>query len=283
MTERFERWRRAALRLALHRGSRIVNGSIVTAALIGFVAGAFGKQPQPWWFVSFTLIFAVIVVGSLWLRWMRERVIRESPLPQFLKRKLREVYPHLSGREGDLVERAFRQFFVACWRSKKTFVAMPSRGVDAYWHEFILHTQAYRAWCELALGRFLDHTPSEALGPAASTNDGLRRAWFWSCREEAIDPRKPSRLPLLFAIDAKLNIPNGYVYASNCRLPAALSAAAAAGASAYCATDFASNEYSGDATGLGGADAPSASGDFDFEFGAGDGCGSGDGCGGGGD
>ncbi len=266
-------WRKAAQRLVLHRGARIANGLVVAAALVGFIAIASGRRPQAWWFVSFAVAVATIVVGSFWVHWMRERVIRESPLPQFLKRKLRETYPHLSGRDGDLVERAFRQFFVACRRSGKTQVAMPSRGVDAYWHEFILHTKAYRDWCDLALGRFLDHTPSQALGPAAATNDGLRRAWFWSCREESIDPRKPSRLPLLFAIDAKLKIPDGFVYAPNCRL-------SPTDPNLHCATDFSSDGYGGDASGLGGADSPNASGDVDFEFGPGDGCGSGDGGGG---
>ncbi len=55
-------------------------------------------------------------------------------------------------------------------------------------------------------------SPAERLGGDAKTNDGLRRAWFFACKDEAIDPRKPSRLPLLFALDTKFGIAGGVVY-----------------------------------------------------------------------
>lgn len=112
----------------------------------------------------------------MWAAWQRERVIRESPLPQFLKRKLRETYPHLSGKDADLVERGLRQFFMACSRSKRQFVAMPSKAVDAMWHEFILHTKAYENWCQLTLGYFLHHRPPKrsAKKPTAMMACGVR-------------------------------------------------------------------------------------------------------------
>lgn len=141
---------------------------------------------------------------------------------------------------------------------------MPARVVDAMWHEFILHTQAYRDWCALALGRFLHHTPAEVLGRDARRNDGLRRAWYWACKDEAIDPRAPTRLPLLFALDAKLQIAGGYRYMPDCR------GIDREGGSTQCGTAFADGSASGDADGFGGADASSDGG--------GDG-----GCGGGGD
>lgn len=46
---------------------------------------------------------------------------------------------------------------------------------------------------------------------------GLRRCWHWRCREENIDSRQPSRLPLLFALDAKFGIADGYVYTPDCK------------------------------------------------------------------
>lgn len=239
-----------------------------------------------WWGVwplrGHGLALVVSLVGvalmGVWVRWQREQVVREAPLPQFLKRKLRDTYPHLSAKDCDLVERGLRQFFLACLRSRRQFVAMPSRAVDAMWHEFILHTQAYRDWCQLALGHFLHHTPAEVLGPQARANDGLRRAWYWACRDEAITPRTPSRLPLLFALDAKLAIPNGFVYAADCgsRLQ---DRSDNGGAAVHCGTHFSDGGYSGDAAGLGGSDAGSAASDG----GDGDGAGDGGGCGGGGD
>ena len=236
-------------------------------------------RPQVnWMFMLFLSVVASVLVGG-WARWWRERLIRETPLPQFLKRKLRETYPQLSQKDAELAERGLRQFFMACNRSQGQFVAMPSRVVDALWHEFILHTQAYRDWCALALGRFLHHTPAEALGAKAKHNDGLRRAWFWSCKDEAINPRAPTRLPLLFALDAKLQIANGFHYQPNCHDIARKGAAGGDGSGSYCGTDFSdAGSASGDADGFGGADASSGGGEGGSD-GGGDG---GGGCGGGG-
>src|SRR5262249_30259160 len=145
-----------------------------------------------------------------------------------------------------------------CLRSDMRFVAMPSKVVDAFWHEFILHTRAYAQWCELTLGRFLHHTPAEVLGSKASDNDGLRRAWFWSCREESINARKPTRLPLLFALDAKLAIADGFRYVTDCsgvrKHGAAAATATASAGAVHCGTDFSDGSFAGDAGGMGGAD-----------------------------
>lgn len=134
---------------------------------------------------------------------------------------------------------------------------MPSRAVDAMWHEFILHTRAYRDWCELTLGWFLHHTPAEVLGAQAGGNDGLRRAWYWACRDEAIQPRRPTRLPLLFALDAKLGIANGFHYVPDCRDIRRKSDRGGDGSSSYCGTDFSAGSYSGDAGGFGGSESAS--------------------------
>jgi hypothetical protein len=225
---------------------------------------------------------AIFLLLRMWCRWQRERQVREAPMPQFLKRKLRETYPHLSGKDCDLVERGLRQFFIACLRSNKKFVAMPSRVVDAMWHEFILHTKAYQDWCELALGWFLHHTPAEVLGAKARNNDGLRRAWYWACRDEAIAPKAPTRLPLLFALDGKLQIENGFHYVPNCQDIQRKSDAGGDGAASYCGTDFSDESFSGAADSFGGADASDSSSDAGGDGGS-DGGGDGGGCGGGGD
>src|SRR5688572_500826 len=192
-------------------------GSFKWMVILGWALIAIGVLAGAWrlrWGLIEAFIASLVAVGLVtwWSRWQRDRLIRESPLPMWLKRKLRQAHPGLSLKDAELVERGLRQFFLACHRSRGKFVAMPSRAVDTMWHDFILHTQAYRDWCILAMGRFLHHTPAEALGGQARHNDGLRRAWFWSCKDEAINPRHPTRLPLLFALDAKLQIPNGFRY-----------------------------------------------------------------------
>jgi hypothetical protein len=242
----------------------------------GAVAGLW--RPNASWVFLFIIAVLTVLALSIWRKWMRERFVRESALPQFLKRKLRETYPYLSGKDCDLVERGLRQFFIACARSNKQFVAMPSKAVDALWHEFILHTQAYEAWCTMALGYFLHHTPAAALGKQAKNNDGLRRAWYWACKDEAINPKAPSRLPLLFALDMKLGIEGGYTYMPDCKDIARKNADGGVAGDTYCGTHFSDGSYSSDSSStgdFGGADASS-------DGGASDGGGDGGGCGGGG-
>ena len=234
-------------------------------------------RAQGAWVVASAI--AAFLLLKIWCRWQRERQLREAPLPLFLKRKLRASYPHLSGKDCDLVERGMRQFFLACLRSNKQFVAMPSRVVDAMWHEFILHTQAYQDWCNLTLGWFLHHTPAQALGAKARSNDGLRRAWYWACKDEAIAPKAPTRLPLLFALDAKLKIENGFHYVPDCNDIQRQREVGSDGGVSYSGTDFSEGSFSGDADHFGGADASDAGGGDA----GGEGGGDGGGCGGAGD
>lgn len=247
-------------------------------SIVGVFAGAW-RVRGGWIFYLFATIIIVLLVTH-WTQSERRRTIREAPLPRFLRRKLRDTYPHLSVRDCELVERGLRQFFMACLRSKKQFVAMPSQAVDAMWHEFILHTPAYQRWCRDALGFFLHHTPAEALGKKARHNDGLRRCWYWACKEESINPKAPSRLPLLFALDAKFAIPGGFTYVPDCADIARKSDAGGSGGDSYCGTHFSDSSHSGSSGDFGGADSSDSSGS---DGGGGDGGGDGGGgCGGGG-
>ncbi|MEO8155323.1 MAG: hypothetical protein ABI605_19825 [Rhizobacter sp.] len=247
----------------LLRNSRSLTRLLSVAWAVGIVGagvGAWHLRPLSIG-VLITLSFGAALL-AVWARWQREVALREAPLPQFLKRKLRETYPQLSGKDCDLVERGLRQYFLACLRSKKKFVAMPSKAVDAMWHEFILHTRAYREWCDLTLGWFLHHTPAEVLGPKSIGNDGLRRAWYWACRDESIKPRSPTRLPLLFALDGKLGISNGFQYVADCRSIDRKSAMGGDGSGSYCGTDFSSDSFSGDVGGMGGSESSSSNSGF---------------------
>ena len=129
----------------------------------------------------------------------------------------------------------------------------------------------------MALGWFLHHTPALALGTQAKNNDGLRRAWYWACRDEAINPNAPTRLPLLFALDAKLGVENGFRYIPDCRdIQRRSDAGRDSNGTTYCGTSFSDGSFSGDADSFGGVESS------DGPDGGGSG-GDGGGCGGGGD
>lgn len=214
------------------------------------------------------IVVAVVllaILAILWLRYVhlrRDHYIREFALPRGLYDRLRKRRPELEGKDCALVARGLRQFFLAYLHSGRRFVSMPSQLADDLWHEFILYTKAYDAFCKQAFGRFLHHTPAVVLGAGKTDNEGLRRVWWHACREENIDPAKPQRLPLLFALDAKFSIGDGFVYAPDCTAPRR-----AGQGNVHCGADF------GDSSIDGGTDG--------FGDGAGDGGGDGGGCGGG--
>lgn len=235
----------------------------------------------PHYLFGVTFMFGGLVCLLLYLAlnaWelsLRRQFVREAPLPRYLGAKLREHYPQLSVRDTELVLHGLRQFFIAHLRSKRQFVAMPSKVVDAAWHEFILHTRGYAQWCDAAFGRLLHHSPAEVLGRDPKRNSGLRRAWFWACKEESIDPQAPTRLPLLFALDKKFAIAGGFTYVPNCR-----DIDNKAGSDAYCGTSFGDGGGGGCGGGSGG-DGFSFSSDGSSDTGCGGGGDGGGGCGGG--
>jgi hypothetical protein len=232
-----------------------------------------GQPFRPGWL---GVLMVLVIAGSLLVAWAdsrRRATIRERLLPRNVRRRLAEQQPQWTPKHLDLVERGFRQFFLACARSGRQRVAMPSRAVDAYWHAFLVDTQGYADWCERTLGRFLHHLPAERMGGDAAVNDALRRCWFHACREEAIDPRRPTRLPLLFALDRKLGLPGGIQYLPSRRDLARATASGDGGDASVgwsFGSDFGNDGIAGDADGMGGSDA-----------GGGDGGDGGGGCGGG--
>lgn len=212
--------------------------------------------------------------GVLWQRQQRARreaYIRNFVLPKGLFEKLCERHPHLATKDCQLVAQGLRQFFLAHLKSGRKFVSMPSQVADDLWHEFILYTKNYQEFCQQAFGRFLHHTPAVVMNKGQQDNTGIRRSWHYACHEENINPMKPTRLPLLFALDSKLNIPNGFIYVPDCSGFQRLSGD---GATTYCGA-----ELGGSGCGGGGSD--SHSGDSGSDGGGDSGCGGG-GCGGGG-
>ncbi len=132
-------------------------------------------------------------------------------------KKVREKYSHLTNEQIELVLEGLRDYFYICNRAKRRMVAMPSQVVDVAWHEFILFTRPYQAFCKKALGRFLHHTPTEAMKTPTIAQDGIKRAWRLACAKDGIDPAAPGQLPLLFAIDSQLDIEDGFTYSPNCK------------------------------------------------------------------
>jgi len=187
----------------------------------------------------------------------REVYIENYKFPTKISETLLITYPQLKESDLDLIIKGLKEYFYICNIAGKTMVAMPSQVVDVAWHDFILFTREYESFCQQALGRFLHHTPSEAMHSKILAQDSLKLAWKVSCKRENIDINTPIKLPLLFALDSILNIENGFKYSLDCNSKNAIG---------YCAGHIGCSS-----SGCGGDSGDSSSG--------GSGCGSG--CGGG--
>jgi hypothetical protein len=126
--------------------------------------------------------------------------------------KLLARHPHLRTEDLKAVEDALRTFFLCYLRSGFRQIGMPSRVVDDLWHEFILDTKAYSAFCRQAFGRFLHHTPSGGMGRGQEQDAALRRTWRLACRHERISSTRAKQLPSLFSIDKRLAVAGALVY-----------------------------------------------------------------------
>lgn len=227
------------------------------------------------WIVAMALAAAGVYSWTRWQRLARAEFIRNYSFPHGLFEKLHAKRPSLESKDMQLVARALRQFFLAHLKSGRRYVSMPSQVADDLWHEFILYTRNYDAFCRRAFGRFMHHTPAVALGAGRQNNIGLRRVWWYTCKEENINPSRPTRLPLLFALDTKLGIADGFVYTPDCsRLRESQDG------TVHCGGDFSSSSVDGSTDGFG--DISSDGGSGDSFSGGGDGGDSGSSCGGGG-
>src|SRR5262245_16072667 len=222
------------------------------------------------WF-AFTLAAGAaagaLVMRNRHLQLRRESFIRGYVFPQTLLTSLSKTYPSLERKDMFLVARALRSYFLAHMRSGGQLVGMPSKAVDALWHEFILHTRTYHAFCKEAFGAYFHHVPAAQMRPGVSSDTAMRRTWRAACLEDNIDPHVPTRLPLLFAIDDKLHIPDGNRYSLTQLQMLARNPGEDSGSSSGC------GGYACSGGGLASSDSDGSDG------GGGDGCGGG-GCGG---
>ncbi|WP_020406821.1 glycine-rich domain-containing protein [Hahella ganghwensis] len=178
------------------------------------------------WFIGIVAVLVLMAVVQMLRRRHRALRLDRFQFPEVLSRKVRQKYPHLTEDQSHQVIEGLREYFHLCNQSGRRMVSMPSQAVDVAWHEFILFTRAYETFCRRYLGRFLHHTPAEAMTSPILAQEGIKRTWRLSCAREKIDRRSPSRLPLLFAIDSELAIADGFKYELNCSQP---------GSSGYCA------------------------------------------------
>lgn len=215
------------------------------------------------------LVLGAVLLSLIYLAIRANKVRQLKYIEQYhfhkgIRCKLSQKHPHLTERQLDMVFQGLKDYFRICHQAKKRMVSMPSQVIDDAWHEFILSTRIYEKFCSKAMGRFLHHTPAEAMPAPTVAKAGIKRAWRLACALEQINPKKPDRLPLIFAIDGLLNINNGFIYQLDCKKN---------GAGGYCASHISCS------SGCGGSGDGFDSGNSSDSSGCGSDCGGG--CGGG--
>jgi hypothetical protein len=124
----------------------------------------------------------------------RRAFIESYEFPAALRAKLREKLD--SEHQVAVALEGLRQWYLACLHAGRETLGMPSRAVDIAWHEMILMTRTYHAFCDRAFGHYLHHTPDALM--TESMDDSLARTL--------------AAAPLLFAVDSELGIEDGQVW-----------------------------------------------------------------------
>lgn len=201
--------------------------------------------------LAFAALFAALALSNR-RREARASFIDRYTFPPGVRDKLHRKYPHLTPSQLDLVFDALREYFHLHRTSGRQMLAMPSQVADVAWHEFILFTRHYQIFCEKALGRFLHHTPAEAMRAPTIATDGIRRTWRAACKRDAVDPKNAPLLPLLFAIDARLEIPDGFRYQLDCSKANAYRGSDGSAPIIYCGSHIGGGSSSDGGDGVGG-------------------------------
>lgn len=186
------------------------------------------------WLIGIALLFLAVKGRQRQRFQQRQQVIERLTFDASVTRRVHNKYPHLTSSQLEQVLDGLRDYFKLYHLGQhRGMLSMPSQAVDEAWHAFILSTKAYATFCQRAFGKFLHHHPAETMRSRTEANKGIKRVWNLACRQEGINAAKPERLPRIFALDADLQIPEGFRYSLNCL--AALSGAALASDS-YCAS-----------------------------------------------
>src|SRR5215213_464014 len=91
----------------------------------------------------------------------RRAYIETYAFPRALRNKLVDELG--SAHKADIALDGLRAWYLACLYADGELIGMPSKVIDVAWHEMILRTREYHAFCERAFGSYLHHGPDSTL------------------------------------------------------------------------------------------------------------------------
>jgi hypothetical protein len=146
----------------------------------------------------------------------RIEAVNAFEFPSGVRQRFTLQHGEIPTEEVGQVEAATRQWFRVVARRPKGRLSVPSVAVDDLWHELVLHTGEYAAFCHSAFGRVLPHVSESAVtstGSAANRSTLLLATLDLARRDEGCGPQQ---LPLLFRVDQEVRIAGGRRYLADC-------------------------------------------------------------------
>lgn len=133
----------------------------------------------------------------------RRAFIEEFIFPRALGDRLVEHGVAAAGSAEALrVLDGLRLWFLCCLHAGGQQIGMPSRAVDRAWHEFILMTREYHAFCDEAFGRYLHHAPEATM--STPMDEALGRTLRIIEKHDLGRTGVIAGVPILFSLDAEL-------------------------------------------------------------------------------
>lgn len=73
--------------------------------------------------------------------------------------RFKEDNPEFTTSDVEMIKVAFLEYIAVIIDSPGVEMEMPSKALDKFWHNFILFTKDYHAFCEQYVGRYIHHSP----------------------------------------------------------------------------------------------------------------------------
>lgn len=168
------------------------------------------------------LEFAVLIIllVAFLLLFQREQnkqdlFIDNYQYPDKIKKILKMTYPYLTNEDINIAIEGLKAYFKLYVIARRRIIVIPSRIIDRAWFEFMQSEEEYNKFCEKAFGFYLEQSPIGIMKNGKASND-LKIVWTLACDRENINPNIPNKLPLIFDLDLKLKINDGFLYTLNC-------------------------------------------------------------------
>lgn len=164
------------------------------------------------------IIIGLIILGIIMFIFIgkdkskRYTYIDEYQLPNSINNVLKNVYSHLTDEDIEIIKQGLKEYLkLYVLSNNRGRIILPSQVIDIAWHEFT-KTVEYQEFCIKAFRFYLNRSlVNEMLDKRFLDND-LKVVWTLACKKEDINPIEPHKLPLIFSIDTKLKIDDGYKY-----------------------------------------------------------------------